>query len=149
MDFYVTLFTRVWIEIKINSDISSVKKVTLFTRVWIEMSESSNLKPRWTVTLFTRVWIEILFDDFEISKLESHSLYESVNWNKYELLKLTSLYPSLSLRECELKLRICAIIILRKLSLSLRECELKYSYNQTNYDLIKSLSLRECELKFI
>ena len=64
------------------------------------------------VTLFTRVWIEIFKTQFVKISIFGHSLYESVNWNTCPMETTHWVRQSLSLRECELKFRICEICFL-------------------------------------
>ena len=61
----VALFTRAWIEIRLNLEEITFKKVALFTRAWIEIRRLHNESARIGVALFTRAWIEI---DFLISQ---------------------------------------------------------------------------------
>ena len=167
---YVTLFTRVWIEIRKHLEQAKKERVTLFTRVWIEIKEVEEVKKKYGVTLFTRVWIEILDNIHSFDRFFCHSLYESVNWNKFKKIWKYFYSLSLSLRECELKYRntcklLCFLarhslyesvnwniakcfrsaLILG--SLSLRECELKSILSSSLMTMVSSLSLRECELK--
>ena len=144
---FVTLFTRVWIEILAISLQAVVRLVTLFTRVWIEISLNLSSILRFLVTLFTRVWIEILLICREHRRCHCHSLYESVNWNifhqlPYFLFNCHSLYESVNWNFCCYIALGCHIA-----SLSLRECELKFNFCVFPLFFYLSLSLRECELK--
>ena len=57
---FVTLYTRVWIEIDGIAPYEYVYNVTLYTRVWIEMCYGMCVSRLNLVTLYTRVWIEIM-----------------------------------------------------------------------------------------
>ena len=99
----VTLFTRVWIEMLFGIDNLFMVCVTLFTRVWIEIYLMLSISSLIYVTLFTRVWIEIIIAVQPILFYACHSLYESVNWNLWKSSVRKRILLSLSLRECELK----------------------------------------------
>ena len=55
----VSLFTREWIEIVVESAVSLVRMVSLFTREWIEIKSVISQTVNALVSLFTREWIEI------------------------------------------------------------------------------------------
>ena len=122
---FVTLFTRVWIEI-INS------KGKLNNAFCHSLYESVN----WNVFIFiiiNFIYSHSLYESvnwnigdgsyFEYK--ESHSLYESVNWNLYQFFKIKitfchSLYESVNWNN-----KVCNLFWHILKSLSLRECELK------------------------
>ncbi len=55
----VTLYVRVWIEIKSRRGTYIKLVVTLYVRVWIEIKDMKKLASDYRVTLYVRVWIEM------------------------------------------------------------------------------------------
>ena len=75
----VTLYTRVWIEIRFMTNLQKCVLVTLYTRVWIEIKPPRKAILRGLVTLYTRVWIEITQKSRYIRTVVRHPLHEGVD----------------------------------------------------------------------
>ena len=75
----VALFTRAWIEIRLNLEEITFKKVALFTRAWIEMQKQLRNGAQFDVALFTRAWIEIAIVSVILTILTCRPLYEGVD----------------------------------------------------------------------
>ena len=58
-EYFVSLFTREWIEIRMLALPLRLHRVSLFTREWIEIIDRTGRKSPKSVSLFTREWIEI------------------------------------------------------------------------------------------
>ena len=77
--------------------------VSLFTREWIEMLKRHSWKPDCHVSLFTREWIEISRNNNRIFSATCLPLYEGVDWNHFCPYWLPASSRSPSLRGSGLK----------------------------------------------
>ena len=76
---FVTLYTRVWIEISWCILAKCFHTVTLYTRVWIEIWNAPYADSDFKVTLYTRVWIEIEKTAIYYGDMSGHPLHEGVD----------------------------------------------------------------------
>ena len=115
----------VWIEIFGGRNMFKICSVTPFMGVWIEILNGWGVGKITLVTPFMGVWIEIASFWPYGTKLQSHSLYGSVDWNPYHhnlvvLSSSHSLYGSVDWNRHRLH-----TISNRQQSLPLWECGLK------------------------
>ena len=101
--YIVSLFVRLWVEIRPSFSVQQVQEVSLFVRLWVEIPfdfpDNAELivslfvrlwveiRLQWTklqygeVSLFVRLWVEIYKEENHGKKKESQPLREAVSWN--------------------------------------------------------------------
>ena len=77
----VSLFVRLWVEIRQLLPYLEELTVSLFVRLWVEMTIATASSFVIPVSLFVRLWVEIIRSLESGQKRQSQPLREAVSWN--------------------------------------------------------------------
>ena len=77
----VSLFVRLWVEIRHLRKHDEIPKVSLFVRLWVEIGTMMQLLRIVFVSLFVRLWVEMLTIHHIICIRLCQPLREAVSWN--------------------------------------------------------------------
>ena len=99
----VSLFVRLWVEIRKGRTGRMLRTVSLFVRLWVEMSTCKQFIKENLVSLFVRLWVEIIISSIHWFRPSSAS-----SWGcelKYDLYTLDGTFVDTSASSwgCELK----------------------------------------------